>query len=959
MNTPSDLNEALQNKKLVLFIGSGFSRNAGLPTWATLTKNMLNDNRDKIPSADIFIQNLNAEIMSPLEVLEKLKKQHRKTIYESFEKELGKNLDSNIHKKISRITRKIVTTNYDKLIELNSKNLEVIDNSSNYNLSKIDEKEDFILKIHGDISRMDSCIIFEDDYEKLYSGDTLASYQLGKIFSSHCCLFIGFSFTDPYIETLFNKISSLYSGFGPSHYLLTTNNTVFEGINNIHIESHDEIENFIDALISTTQSLKMEKPPQEIITSTANETFVDLQLKSEGTDTPPQIEYWTGRESELKTLSMDSNFKVIFITGIGGQGKSSLAAYYSEQCRENNLYKLTDWRDFKEQEHNFDIKIINIIEKLSENTVSAQELIGLDTDSLIHTYFKFLSGKACLFVFDNIDSYIDLEKFEPTGSIGKLVSIALKNHHNSKFIFTCRPFIHFAGVDFFQLRLSGLTKENVLSLFTSAKLPISVELASSLASRAHKLTDGHALWVSLILAQAKRGARQVEDFLDKIERKQLIDSSESSILSERILREIWDSLNDKQKILLRTLAEAVTSETEDEISKIVSSELNYNQFSKSLRTLKDLHLIVVKGKENYIELHPLVKEFIKTNFPSQEQYKYISLFINHYDRIIILLKPKLKQILGISEFKSWSNKIELHINSKELNEAIAAMLEIHDSIIRSGYTEEFVRLACTLLEKITWKKGQVDSLNNFLKFFDQAITAITEYGDKDSAIHYLEKFESIIIGKTNEYILLLSAKTHLHWYNEAYPEAIRYGEEAEYFISQSGDSEKWCAKHRLNLAYRDSKLPEKLEKSLNFFLNNHDINELCSDKTFNKEIIYTTYGNVGRSLHHQKKYEQALNCFTKSIILMTGHDTADVHLNKGYALSWIGESLKDSNSEEYIYFFLSAHQNWKNCAPPLANKIEQKINSISKSVKLTSIQSLENWQIEKHCNDWCKKRIPH
>ncbi len=958
MNIPFDLNEALQNKKLVLFIGSGFSRNVGFPTWAALTKNMLHDNRDKISSADIFIQNLDAEIMSPLEVLEKLKKQHRKTIYENFEKELGKNLDSNIHKKISKITRKIVTTNYDKLIEFNSKDLEVIDSTSNYNLSKIDEKEDFILKIHGDISRMDSCIIFEEDYEKLYSGDTLASYQLGKIFSSHCCLFVGFSFTDPYVETLFNKISNLYSGFGPSHYLLTTNSTSFEGINNIQIESHDEIENFIDALINTTPSLKAETTLQEIITSTATETSTDLQLKSEGTDTPPQIEYWTGRESELKTLSMDSNFKVIFITGIGGQGKSSLAAYYSEQCRENNLYELTDWRDFKEQEHNFDIKIINIIEKLSRNTVSAQELIGLDTDSLIHTYFKFLSNKACLFVFDNIDSYIDLEKFEPTGSIGKLVNIALKHHHNSKFIFTCRPFIHFAGVDFFQLRLSGLTKENVLSLFTSAKLPISVELASSLACRAHKLTDGHALWVSLILAQAKRGARQVEDFLDKIERKQLIDSSESSILSERILREIWDSLNDKQKILLRTLAEAVTSETEDEISKIVNSELNYNQFSKSLRTLKDLHLIVVKGKENYIELHPLVKEFIKTNFPSQEQYKYISLFINHYDRIIILLKPKLKQILGISEFKSWSNKIELHINSKELNEAIAAMLEIHDSIIRSGYTEEFVRLACTLLEKIIWKKSQIDSLNNFLKFFDQAITAITEYGDKDSAIHYLEKFEDVIIGKTNEYILLLSAKTHLHWYNEEHSEAIRYGEEAEYFILQSGDSEKWSARHRLNLAYRDSKSPEKVEKSLNFFLNNQDINELCSNQLFNKEIVYTTYGNIGRCLHHQKKYEQALNCFTKSVILMNGHDTADVHLNKGYALSWIGESLKDSNSEEYIYFFLGAHQSWKNCAPPLANKIEQKIQNISKSVKLTSIQSLENWQIEKYCNDWCTKRIP-
>ncbi|MEL7563262.1 MAG: hypothetical protein AAGU24_09080 [Dehalogenimonas sp.] len=259
--------------------------------------------------------------------------------------------------------------------------------------------------------------------------------------------------------------------------------------------------------------------------------------------------------------------------------------------------------------------------------ITHENLVGLETDTLINIFFRELKDKSCLFVFDNVDSYIDLEKFEPIGNIGKLVELALKNHHNSKFIFTCRPFIHYAGVDFLQLRLSGLTKEDVLQLFSSSKLPIGSTHIEQIAERAHKFTDGHALWISLILAQAKRGLREVDDFLLKIEKKHITAPSESSFLSERILREIWDSLNSKQKILLRTLAEAVTSETEEEISKIIGSELNYNQFSKSLRTLKDLHLIVVKGEESYLELHPLVKEFIKTNFPSHEQKK-IHIFIH-------------------------------------------------------------------------------------------------------------------------------------------------------------------------------------------------------------------------------------------------------------------------------------------------------------------------------------------
>ncbi|MCW2293355.1 tetratricopeptide (TPR) repeat protein [Pseudomonas sp. BIGb0408] len=498
-----------------------------------------------------------------------------------------------------------------------------------------------------------------------------------------------------------------------------------------------------------------------------------------------------------------------------------------------------------------------------------------------------------------------------------------------------------------------------MKLFTSSKLPINGARVEEIAERAHKFTDGHALWISLMLAQAKRGLREVEEFLAKIEKKQITAPSESSFLSERILREIWDSLNGKQKILLRTLAEAVTSETEEEISKIVGSELNYNQFSKSLRTLKDLHLIVVKGEESYLELHPLVKEFIKTNFPSHEQKKYISLFISYYDRVIVLLKPRLNQILSLSEFKSWSNKIELQINNKEYNDAIALLLEIHDSIIRSGYIEEFVRLSCLLLGGLQWHKRSTSQIKNLPRFTNESITSIIDYGDYNSATEYLEKYKSTIAGKNSEYILYLSLYTHLHWYNEKISDSIKYGEEAQHLVLSSGDNDIWSAKHRLHLAYRDSKTPKNLDLSLSFFLSGYELDEIVSPNKFNVEIPYTLYGNVGRCLQYLEKTEDALNCYAKSAELMLKDNGADEELNRGYAFSWIADALKNSGNDDHLYFLLYAHQSWKKVAPPLANRIEETINSLPKTPTITSIQSTSSWGIERYCIDWCKKRISY
>lgn len=53
--------------------------------------------------------------------------------------------------------------------------------------------------------------------------------------------------------------------------------------------------------------------------------------------------------------------KACFITGIGGQGKSSLASKFLSEIDDGSYY-FCEWRDFKEEDLNFQTKIYSLIE---------------------------------------------------------------------------------------------------------------------------------------------------------------------------------------------------------------------------------------------------------------------------------------------------------------------------------------------------------------------------------------------------------------------------------------------------------------------------------------------------------------------------------------------------------------------------------------------------------------------
>lgn len=955
---PYKLKEAVQNNKLLVFVGAGVSKIAGLPLWKEIVINLLNN--PSIKKREALLQALEAEILTPLEVLDKLEITNKIDVYNCFEKETSKTLKHNIYDKITDISKKIITTNYDNLIEHNT-GIKELDTSSAFNLKRIDELDQFVLKIHGSNSAIDNTVIFTSDYEKLYGGgNELAKFQLEKLVTSYSCLFIGFSMTDNYVTSLFDRLNEMYRGLGNEHFIISTQNVNHDFLETIYINSHDQLILLLEEISIFKSDLEIEESlANKIIDqqNLANSTIIENPLPEEGIkinsghDTPPKIEYWAGRGEEIKSII--SPHKVCFITGIGGQGKSALASKVLSSV-ERNEYVFQDWRDFKEEDLNLQSKLFQLIEIVSEGEIKAKQIIGWETIDLINLFFDKLGEKKGIFVFDNIDKYIDLQKFMPSGEMNVFFYKALKSQHNSKFIFTCRPFIHFAGVGFYQVKLEGLEIQDTKDLIIKYHNTIpSVEL-QNLANRLHLATGGHPLWMVLILAQSRNNIRQIDSILKKIETENSAEvvGNISSLISETILKNAWAGLKDREKIILRTLSISSISESEQDLAKIVSKKLNHNQFIKGLKSLRSLNLIISKEGIEHVELHPLVREFIKVNYGREEQESYIALYVSYLDGFIILLKNKLGSVLGQDDIDKIIKKIEVLITTDKIQDSINELRLTEGSFQISGFSEEFLRLVDILLSKNIWTLHKLSAINGFFEFINCAFTRMVEFGCYEMFDKYIDKYLSIFSNADSNMILAKSAICHREWISGNFSVAIREGRSASDLIDILGENDKWSGKHRFNLALRDSKISENIEKALIYFCESDSLENLINEKCVPEKSAI--YGNVGRCLAYLNRINEALFLTSKSYTsLKEGKNNSINKHNLGYASKWIGEILLQKEEfQESLAFYINARNIWKNDMPIEANLIDLSISQMSKTVSEQSIINLESWQITKYCNDW-------
>ena len=636
-----------------------------------------------------------------------------------------------------------------------------------------------------------------------------------------------------------------------------------------------------------------------------------IVIEGDDEDRPPFVEICVGRDVELQKLNK-SDAKIVFLTGIGGQGKSTLAAQYFRGCQQEHRFMVFVWRDCKEEGELFENQLTSVIENLSGGHISGEYLARQSVRSIVDILEKVIANLDVLFVFDNADHYINLESGQLVGSPQLFMDALLRSTSRSRAIFTCRPAVIYESSQALSCRLEGLTLDAAVWLFAQRSAPSErTEIES-----AHALTEGHAFWLDLLALQVARRASSTDLTV-------LVDEIRSGRgpLPENTLNSIWGTLKEREQIVLRAMAETVKPDTEVEISEYLRHQMNYNKVMKALSTLRSLNLVVVKQRTNasdLLELHPLVRQFILRNFSRRERTAFIKAIIKVYKRFMGNYQSELSERPPLSTLQYWTQNAQLEINAGNYVNAFSSLAAVASAFLNSAYTREFSRMARILLSSVNWvadhqKFGEFERV---FKTHKENLSYLGEYAEVESL---LNMYERTIIEKDARYINYCEMRCHSKWVRGQFSEAVEWGKRGQALKNISGVDTEYEVDHTLALAERDGGQPEA---ALPVFLKGQSLSDTTDPRKLDEELGGAHYGNIGRCLAFMGQVDAALICYQKSALLIEKAPDMEHAMNQGYIRTWIGELLVGRGQPRLAeIFFRAAYLKWQNVAPLKASKI--------------------------------------
>jgi tetratricopeptide (TPR) repeat protein len=465
---------------------------------------------------------------------------------------------------------------------------------------------------------------------------------------------------------------------------------------------------------------------------------------------------------------------------------------------------------------------------------------------------------------------------------------------------------------------------------------------------AYELTEGHAFWLDLMAVQVAR--------VPGVTLKRLLeDIRRGRGDTPDVLSSIWDTLAERERLVLRVMAETVRPETEEMIEKIVSAELNYQKFKKALKSLISLNLVVVKPENNapdLYDLHPLVRQFVRRTFERPERVGFIRTVLKQYAIILRGLSSMLGVHLPLVMLERWPQKAELEIEAGLYKDAFQTLFDVRNALIGGGHVEEYVRVTRKLFEAVDWERcaSTIPHFDPVLSAFIKSLEALEETADADDL---LRRYEGTITQKTARYIKYCEVRCHSFWVRAQYEQAIEWGIRGDDLKKQTNvDTEYDCA-HALALARRDGGDPET---ALKYFLGSSDLDEIASSQVAPTTEGGAKFGNIGRCLQMMGDAERALTCFRKSAAILENDDSLDRLNNQAFAREWIADAFASLNNREMAYiFYTDAEVMLRSTAPARARRIQAAINNLFPNEVPSHITESA---AKRRVSNWIDGRIP-
>jgi hypothetical protein len=233
---PSELWQAVQSRKCIIFVGSGLSSAAGYPSWPELITALV-DEAKNVPNTRTEGLDKYVAAHDYLTLAEFARSRLSQNQYASILKRL---LDkpvrpSEAHKLIAKTDfRGLITTNYDRVLETtltltrgwapNSFTPEVVSALA----VALYNPEFFVFKVHGDIGSAESIVLTSQDYDRLILRSPHVRSFLQAVFLNYTVLFVGYSLRDQDFQLVLRELALVFEGYTATHYAVIPDAGSFE-----------------------------------------------------------------------------------------------------------------------------------------------------------------------------------------------------------------------------------------------------------------------------------------------------------------------------------------------------------------------------------------------------------------------------------------------------------------------------------------------------------------------------------------------------------------------------------------------------------------------------------------------------------------------------------------------------------------------------------------------------------
>ncbi|AFZ24263.1 putative transcriptional regulator [Cylindrospermum stagnale PCC 7417] len=562
---------------------------------------------------------------------------------------------------------------------------------------------------------------------------------------------------------------------------------------------------------------------------------------------PKTLAYWQGREEEIAKLGQwltDKNTFLIGIEGIGGTGKSMLAAKIYEEIE--GLPKRF-WADVSYGAGFSDLAR----QVLTEFGFRVPE----EETKLLEALVKCLKSGQYLLIIDNLESLLQLDRQWGSQFYGDFFNAWVEYGGNSKVIVTTRERPELPK--FTWLPLKGLKVEEGEALLR--ELGIQGDLGEFV-----KLVDGHPLLLRLVADLLKEVYPQDPDLrrladLGLGNLSQLL--TDSKVIGQHRLENVgmvlvldasFERLSELQKALLLNIS--VYRGAVDSAAAVAvlpgSSEV---EIEGELRNLVKRSLLLEKLDERRrFEFQPVVLEYVR--YKAGEQIEAHQRAINYF--LLNVKQPPWQTKEDIKEY------LEIFYHRYELeNYALAfdILRKCDNFLTLRGYYAIQVNLYDQLIA--AWEKNQEREKDNYRVVFTILGNAHNSLGQYQQAITYHQKSLQIAkkigdrYGEGSSIIGLGNAHNSLGQYQQA----IDYYQQSLQINREMGDrSGEGFSLNNLGAVYNNW---EQYQQAIDFLQQSLHIFKEIDDRSGES----TCLGNLGNAYDCLGQYLQAIHFFQQSL----------------------------------------------------------------------------------------------